>query len=292
MTNVLNLNHVQTLLKVIELGGFRAAARQLGLSASTVVEHVDQLEAGLGVRILVRDRGRVALTEQGRSFEPLALAMMEIESRCHSLRSARTLRVAAASNVGVYLLQPALASFTATHGAAIEPWIGANPEVAERLESGKADVALMEWWDDRPSFVARAWRKEPVVLVAPTSHEWARRGEIDPEELTSEPILGGESGTGTGGVLRRALGPLAASLKVRTGYGSTEGVKHAVRAGLGVSIVLSAAVREEIADGLLASVAIRGVWLEKEIMIVSRSSFSASPPIQTLIEHLMDETRT
>jgi DNA-binding transcriptional LysR family regulator len=289
VTNVLNLNHVQTLLKVVELGGFRAAARDLGVSASTVVEHVDQLEAEMAVRILVRDRGRMALTEQGRLFEPLALALMEIESQCHSLCSSRPLRVAAASNVGVYLLQPALASFAAAHDAAIEPWIGANPDVAERLECGRADVALMEWWDDRPSFAARAWRKEPMVLVAPTNHEWARRGEIDPEELARETLLGGEHGTGTGGVLRRALGPRAESLKVRSGYGSTEGVKRAVRAGLGVSIVLSAAVREEIADGLLASVTIRGVRLEKEIMIVSRSWFSASPSIQTLIAHLMHD---
>jgi hypothetical protein len=62
------------------------------------------------------------------------------------------------------------------------------------------------------------------------SHEWARRGEIDPEELTRQPLLGGESGTGTGGALRRTLGPLADGLKVQTGYGSTEGVKRAVRA--------------------------------------------------------------
>jgi hypothetical protein len=51
-------------------------------------------------------------------------------------------------------------------------------------------------------------------------------------------------------------------------------------------------VREEIADGRLASVAIKGVRLEKEIMIVSRSGFGASPSIQTLIEHLVDEVRT
>ncbi|MFX6027566.1 LysR family transcriptional regulator, partial [Acinetobacter baumannii] len=44
---MLNLNQVRSFLVVLDAGGFRPAARQLGLAASTIVEHIDQLEHDL-----------------------------------------------------------------------------------------------------------------------------------------------------------------------------------------------------------------------------------------------------
>ena len=105
-----------------------------------------------------------------------------------------------------------------------------------RLERGEADVAAMEWWDGRPGFTARTWRREPLVVIVGFGHRWARRGSVPVTDLQTEPLLGGESGTGTGYLLRRQLGPIAKSLTIIDGFGSTEAVKRAVRAGCGASI--------------------------------------------------------
>jgi DNA-binding transcriptional LysR family regulator len=67
------------------------------------------------------------------------------------------LRVTASSNVGTYLLQSMLVSFQATDPCSIDLWIGPNPNVADRLANGTADVALMEWWSDRPGFCEYTW---------------------------------------------------------------------------------------------------------------------------------------
>jgi DNA-binding transcriptional LysR family regulator len=290
---VLSLIHVSTFLAVVDARGFRPAARRLALAASTVVAHVDQLEADLGAALLVRDRGQFALTAHGQQFEPLARALIDTAGRCHAIGTDATIRVAAATNVGVYLLQPKLASFAAANGIAIEPWIGCNAEAALRLRTGRADVAVMEWWDGHGDFEAATWRTEPLVVIAPPWHPWARRGAaISPADLLDETILGGETGTGTGRVLRRALGPLADRLTIRTGYGSTEAVKRAVRAGHGVSIVLAAAVTDEIGSDQLAAVRIGSVALEKEIACVTRKGLASGHPAKRFAGHLFDRTAT
>jgi len=52
--------------------------------------------------------------------------------------------------------------------------------------------------------------------------------------------------------------------------GSTEAVKNAVRAGLGISIVLASSVEDEVAAGHLVAVPIKGVNLDKDLFVVHR----------------------
>src|SRR5690606_11570028 len=127
-----------------------------------------------------------------------------------------------------------------------ELWIGGNPIVAERLNTRRADVGLMEWWDDRPGFQALVWRREPLVVIVGPHHPWTSRRQIDADDLIGVRMLGGERGTGTGTLLRKALGSVADRIETVDGFGSTEAVKRAVRAGLGISLVLAAAVADEV----------------------------------------------
>lgn len=154
---MLNLVHAKTFLAVLGERGFRAAARELKLSPSTVVEHVKQLEADLGAPLVVRRRGIVEATSQGAAFAPLARAMLDTAERSRTAIARAPLRVTASSNVGTYLLQSMLVSFQATDPCSIDLWIGPNPNVADRLANGTADVALMEWWSDRPGFCEYTW---------------------------------------------------------------------------------------------------------------------------------------
>lgn len=284
---MLNLAHAQTFLTVLEAGGFRAAARALDLSPSTIVDHVDQLEAALAARLLVRRRGAVRPTPQGEAFRPFARALVDTARRARELVAGGPLRIAAASNVGTYLLQAELAAFQAADATPVELWIGDNRAVVDRLESGAADLALMEWWDGRPGFAARPWRREKLVLIVPPDHPWAARDSVPPEALEGETLLGGESGTGTGTLLRRRLGPLADRLATVNGFGSTEAVKRAVRAGRGISLVMAGAVADETASGQIARLDLDGVTLIKEIQLVVPEPLPATAPARRFLDHAL-----
>ncbi len=275
---MLNLAHTRSFLAVIDGRGFRAAARALNLSPSTVVDHINQLEAELAAPLLVRRRGGIAPTPQGEAFLPLARALLATAERAREVVAGFPLRIAAASNIGTYLLQSTLASFTATDPCPTELWIGGNPKVAERLDGRQADVGLMEWWDDRPGFLARIWRREPLVVIVDPDHPWARRTEVEASDLIGVRILGGEAGTGTGTLLRHALGALADRIETVNGLGSTEAVKRAVRAGLGISLVLASSVTDEVAAGDLVALPLTGAAIIKDLRLIVPDPLPAGSP--------------
>lgn len=67
-------------VKVVELGGFASAARQLGLANSVITGHVKSLEDRLGVRLLNRTTRNVSLTEAGKTYyERCVQILSEIE---------------------------------------------------------------------------------------------------------------------------------------------------------------------------------------------------------------------
>ncbi|MEO6382036.1 MAG: LysR family transcriptional regulator [Nitrobacter sp.] len=265
---MLNLTHARTFLAVIASRGIRAAARQLDLAPSTIVDHIRQLEEVLAAPLVMRQRGGAMLTDQGARFLPLARSLVETAGRVRSLVHFPTLRVAASSNVGTFLLQPHLAAFQRSAGIPVEQWIGSNLDVIARLERGEADVAAMEWWDGREGFAARTWAREPLVVIVGLDHRWAGLSSLSVAELQGEPLLGGETGTGTGHLLRSQLGPSAKALMIVDGFGSTEAVKRAVRAGVGASIVMESSVADEVAARRLVAIRVEGVELAKEIKLI------------------------
>lgn len=285
---MLNLHHTRTFLAVVDAGGFRAASRTLDISPSTILDHVGQLEAELGASLLVRRRGAIEPTQQGAAFLPLARALVATAERAHAVVSNGPLRLAASSNIGTYLLQRPLALFSERNGSDVELWIGSNPAIFERLDHGAADIAVVEHWPANENFEAWPWKRERLVVIVPPSHPLAERRSIRAEELIGEKLLGGERGTGTGTMLRERLGPVAAQLSTVDGFGNTEAVKRAVRAGLGISLVMMSAVADEAGAGTLVSLDIEDADLVKETKIVLRREMPASSAARRFLSHAME----
>ena len=75
----LNLDQLRTLVTIADLGSFAGASRALHLAAPTVSLHVSELEARLGARLLLRNRGSVTPTGIG---ERAGLAGAPLAGRC------------------------------------------------------------------------------------------------------------------------------------------------------------------------------------------------------------------
>lgn len=282
---MLNLIHARTFLAVIETRGVRSAARKLDLAASTVADHIKQLEQDLAAPLIERRAGRTAPTAQGMRLLPIAHALVSTAEKIRDLvHQTSLLRISASSNVGIYMLQRPLAAFQAATGCEVDIWIGPNTSVLNRLERGQADVAAMEWWDDRKGFATTTWIREPLVLIVAPDHPWATRRSVSLEELATEPLLGGEAGTGTGRLLREAFGPVTDTFRTVDGFGSTEAVKRAVRAGRGVSIVMKAAVADEIEAAHVVALAVHGYELAKDIKLVIPKSLPPTSPATAFFE--------
>jgi DNA-binding transcriptional LysR family regulator len=115
------IENVLTLARVADLGSFRAAARELGVSVSAVSQIIRALEARAQIPLLNRTTRTVALTDAGKRFlERAQPAARELLSAFESARSERDgvvglLRLNVPRTYGPRLIEPILAEFTTLH---------------------------------------------------------------------------------------------------------------------------------------------------------------------------------
>lgn len=271
---MIDLGCVASFLAVASSGSFRAAALRVGLSQPAVTQQVKKLEKSLNVTLIERGGTGSILTPEGHAFLPYAESLLRTSRRAHALFERKSIVVGASSNIGIYLLPSLLKAGRECLDFEVDLVVGDNPSIAGKLEELAIDVAVMEWWDDRPGFVAQSWRQEQLVVIVPPGHPWARLESISREMLASQPMLGGEAGTGTGRILRQCLETFAKNIRTDIHLGSTEAVKRAVRAGLGISVVMASAVDEEHRSGTLRAIPLADAQLHKNIQVIRRASGS------------------
>ncbi len=254
----LDLREVRAFVAVVDAGSFLAAARRLSVSQPTVSLQVQRMEAQLGAPLLVRERSGCRPTPAGATFLPHARRLLDAGERARRALEGERLTLGASSNIGVYHLPDVLAGWGDSAAVdRIDLQVAPHAELLEALAAGRVDLALTEWWDGRSGYDAQPWHREPLVAIVPPGHALARARSVTLERLFAEPLIGGEGGTGTATLLREAFGARIAMPAVRHAFGSTEGVKRAVSAGLGVSLVLARSCRDEVAAGALHTLRVR-----------------------------------
>jgi len=272
---MLDLGLLNSFVAVVEGGGFRAAARRLGVSQPLLSQHLRRLEQELGVPLIERSRRGGAPTPQGLRLLPHARRLVEGARQAAGLFAPRPLVIGAARNPGLYMLPPLLRPEE-------ELRLSSNMEALERLAAGETDIAFTEWWDGRAGLEAQPWREEPVIGIVGRGHPLARASAVPLARFLAEPLVGGEPGTGMGRVLAEALG--GAAPPIARAMGSTEGVKRAVAAGLGVSVLLECAARDELAAGSLVAVKLDGPPLARRIWAVLPAGLPRRAPARAFLQ--------
>ncbi len=255
---MLNLSHVQAFIAIIDEGGFLQAAERLACSQPAVSQQLRKLEEALGVQLVVRTRGRPVPTADGALFLPKARALIAAAENIGRQFSQRRLVVAASGNIGVYLAPWLVAGFEGRDemAARVDLRLGTNREAIDSLLAAEADVALTEWADDTVQVDWSCWRRERLVVIVPPGHPLAGRSHVAKTRLFDYPMIGGEPGTGTGRILRNLFGAELHRLAITRELGSTAAVKEAVKAGLGISIVLAYTVRRDVERGDLVALGV------------------------------------
>jgi LysR family transcriptional regulator, regulator for bpeEF and oprC len=246
------------LAKVVDLRGFSAAARALGVPKAAVSRAVADLEKSLGVRVLERTTRRVALTAAGRLLYPHARRVGEESDAARSaiarLQSpeARPLRVVADPTYGRVLLSPLVPRF-------LEAFAHVPLEVAldaQALAEGGWDVAIRT----RPpadETIAQRLLGTPPALLCATPQYLQQRGEPQrPDDLRTHELLTPDAAELPQFRLQLARGtqraevPLAPKLAV-----DDPAVLHAATAaGLGIGLLPEFLCRQGLATGRLKAV--------------------------------------
>jgi DNA-binding transcriptional LysR family regulator len=290
---VISLHQLSVFRAVARQQSFTRAARELYISQPAVSAHVRELERLYGIELFEQVGRGVQLTEAGRLLEAYAdrlLALVEESRRAiDELKGLERghLSVGASTIPGAYFLPAALARFKEQHpGVSVELRIDDTHQTLGMLRRGEVELAVVGEIQEETGLHRRPYRSDDLVLVTACSHRWAQHGLREAAELADEPFILREQGSSTRENAEALLRRLGIAPHIAMEWGSTEAIKKAVEAGLGVSILSSHAVALEVACGRLSVIRHPGLACRRQFHIVMPADRRLSPVARAFQELL------
>jgi DNA-binding transcriptional LysR family regulator len=288
-----DLRRLEIFLKVAELGSFSRAADALFLTQPTVSEHVRALEDELGVQLLDRLGRGTTPTKAGTLLLGYARRLLALSREARQAIEQFQGRVSGelvlgGSNIpGEYVLPALIGAFRSKYpDVSISLRIGASRDVQEWVEQGHVEIGVAGAVPTSRALESRPLMADTLVLAVPPEHPWVTRKTVAVEDVKREPLILRERGSGSRETLENALQEVGADLagfNVVGEIASTQAVKQAVRAGLGVSFVSRLAVEDECRAKLLAFVKVRDLNVTRSFHVVTHRDRSRSPLAQAFL---------
>ena len=244
----MELRHLRYFVAVAEELHFTRAALRLNIAQPPLSQQIRALEDELGVQLFVRTRRSVALTDAGRALlersrEMLAAARaLPQELQRVARGEVGLLRIGFSSTLPLTkVLRDVVADHRRSH-----PDVALNlREMHSRLQfdsllRGELDVGLVRYNEGTPEGIRlQLLRSDPLRLVVPSGHRFARRKSVAIAECRDEAFIGfpGDAGTGTGPLLKRLAAQ--AGFEPRIAQEAREATTQIglVAAGLGIAVL-------------------------------------------------------
>ena len=292
----MDLRQVEVFYFVAKFRSFSKAATALLLTQPTVSGHIKALEEELSLVLFDRLGRHIRLTQAGEVLYGYAKRLLATKSA--ALQALQELQgglcgellIGSSSIPGQYILPPLLGQFV-RHYPAITVTLSITDTIdtLERILHGDLELGMVGAQVSHPQVVYHQFIAEELVLVVPPTHPWVGQHAIPVTALTTQPFIQRERGSGTRLVIEQLLkehGFDPAGLRIVAEIGSTEGIKQAIKAGLGLSILSRLALSDELQAGSLYTVALENVVLRRNFYIIRHKGRTLSPLCQTFEQFL------
>ncbi|MCX7013576.1 MAG: LysR family transcriptional regulator [Candidatus Sumerlaeota bacterium] len=278
---------------VVRQRSFSAGATLNHVSQSAVSQAISQIEKRLGVRLIDRSTRPFTLTSEGAMYyeecRDLVDRYVALEARLRSNGSQTVSRVRVASiySLVLYNLYQYVEPFKKLYpeGSVTFDYLHPN-EVYENVLNEKADLGLLSCPRTMRQLEMIPWRDEPMALVCPPSHPFARRSGVALKQLQGEEFVAFEAGLAVRSLVDRFLRQHKVDVRVTMAFDNIEAIKRAIENSGGVSILPKPTVQNEVANGSLAVVPLEGLAIARPLAIVYRRKRILTPAILDFISLL------
>ena len=294
----MDIHKLAVYCRVIELKSFTRAAEALLLSQPTVSEHIRSLEEETGQLLLNRLGREIRPTEAGTilySYAVKVLRLLEEAKQAldqYAGKLSGRLRIGAGTIPGTYILPKQIGEFKKRYpDISISLRIAGSKTIAAEILSGELEMGVLGACWKEPGL---SWQKlfhDDLIVAVPAAHPWAGQKEIRLKQLLDEQFITRDHSSGTRLAVENILeahGLKPAKRKIIADMGSTEAVREAVKAGIGIAILSSRAIEVDLQQGTLAAISIKGVQMQRPFYLVTRKNLSLSPLCTTFIERLLE----
>lgn len=274
---MLDVHQLNVFLVAAQTLNFTQAANQLHMTQPSVSQHIQFLEKHFNIELFVRHGRNLELTDAGAVLLPLAQRAVNLsvqtDEQMESLRGIvyGHLIVGCSTTPGKYILPQILAKF---HN--IYPQVTVTCNVSQQLDAlkslsnGASHFALFSLeYDNFPDIEAIPFLDDPIVLIAPLDHPWAKAGHITPADLMRGDYIMREVISGTYDAVGATLANhkiFISDLNIFITLGNAEAIALSVMEGIGVGFV-SKMVVDQLCKDKVKVVQIDGIEISRKIYI-------------------------
>lgn len=288
-------------VKLVDEGSFSGAAKRLGVTQPAISAQIRTLEEHFGTKLVMRSGRSWTPTAAGEQLYEHARELGAVADRLEeSMGSFGTmpagrLNVGASTVPGEFLLPRILSPFCEKYPAVrVCVQVGDSAHVAQQILLRRVDIAVM----GAPLAVDKLelipFATDDLVLIASVDNGLSKMSEVHRDDLIFHPWVLREQGSGTRTMVTEAMAGVGLdpeNLGVVLELGTTESVKRAVKANVGLSFISSYALEPaEVAEGgPLRVLNVPGVGAKRTLYVAVERGRPRRNSTEALLEFLSSE---
>jgi len=282
--------------RVVDCKSFSKAAEAVHLSQPTVSSHVKDLEDHFGCLLIDRLSKEAAPTQAGRLLYGYARRMLALRDEAetalaqHQGRMRGHLAIGGSTIPGGYLLPRVIGKFKVQYPQIRPSLIIADTQrIIAGVVEGAIELGVVGAESRDKNILQERLIDDHMRLIVTADHPWGTLKKILLDRLLSEPFIVRERGSGTLISIHERLkqqGRSVEELNIVAEMGSTEAVRQGIKDGIGVSILSTLAVSEDLESGALKALSVEGLNLTRGLYLTRHRQRSLSPLAQAFMEFL------
>ena len=257
----MNTKYLLTLKTILETGSFQKAADSLNYTQSTVTFQMKQLEEELSIKLFEKIGRKMVLTQAGKDILPCFESILQAEEQIGNYGKklselTGTLRLAIPDSILIYNLQPFIRAFS-QKAPRVQLVINSIPsgEINRSIVDGTADLGVNCEKDHYPDTVVhKKLGAYQAMLVASPEADSRLLDFVTPHQRKPFSLICNEPEGYYQMDMDRYLEERDIRLEPYMKLQSIEAVKRCVMSNLGLAVVPTYSVEEELKNGSLIPV--------------------------------------
>ena len=299
----MRLEQIQAFLAIAETGSFQKAARQCGVTQSTISRQIQSLESVAGLPLFHRG-AQAKLTVAGDHLMPRARKIwnewQQATQDLNNLRlgNQRELCVAAIASLCAHYLPPILETFRQhyPHTQLRVTSLGSD-RALKVLRDGLVDVAIVmnnPLLVNSSELVVKTLYEESVQVLMSARHPLAGLREVPWSELSKFPQVVFKDGYGMQRLVQDQFQQQQLHLQVAVELNTLDAFRGVVRQGRSIALLPQAALLDAREDETLVVRSLARPKLRRQVVLVTTRDRLQIPPIERFCEitqTLLEEAR-
>lgn len=292
----MDLWQLKVFVAVVDHRSFSKASEAINLSQPTVSSHIKELETFFNCQLLDRMGKSTEPTMAGKLLYGYALKILNLKNEAETRvfdflgKAKGELTIGGSTIPSGFILPRLIGRFSTEYpDVNIQLTAGDTLQIATDIIDGRTEIGIIGARIEKTAIRQERLLSDEMKLIIPANHPWAKMDSVRCEDLIKEKIIAREKGSGTWkSILDSMIRAKFSPDKIRPviTMGNTTSVIQGILNNVGISILSTIAVEDDLKLGRLKALSIREVNLNRHFYLTLPSRRTLSPICKKFIQFL------